>query len=145
MTQQLTLGYDSPQKSEFIESENLKIKYYENYFNLDESTRLLVPNQCYVTPTADDYTLGSFTRYFCVKINQPLYLELNVETYDKLNDKDIAYLWQPYIPFKIQWTIAGSEDEVEQTNRNVVLIEERRNNRLNFFLFLKNNFLKFYI
>jgi len=37
MTQQLTLGYDSPQKSEFIESENLKIKYYENYFNLDES------------------------------------------------------------------------------------------------------------
>ena len=113
--------------------------------NLDSSTRLLVPNQCYVTPTADDYTLGSFTRYFCVKVNQPLYLELNVETYDKLNDKDVAYLWQPYIPFKIQWTIAGSEPEVEQTNRNVVLIEERKNRRLGLSRFLKNNFLKFYV
>ena len=37
MTRQLAIGYNNLQKSEFIESENLKIKYYKNYFTLDES------------------------------------------------------------------------------------------------------------
>jgi hypothetical protein len=113
--------------------------------NLDESTRLLVPNQYFPTPTIDDYELGQFTRYFCVKVNQPSYLELNKETYEKLNDKDVNYLWQPYQPFKIQWTIVGIEEEVRQTNTNIVLIQERRSKRLGLGKFLKNNFLKFYI
>ena len=64
--------------------------------NLDQSTRLLLPNQSYPQPTIDDYELGVFTRYFCVKVNQPIYLELNKKTYDKLKKKDAEYLWQPY-------------------------------------------------
>jgi len=113
--------------------------------NLDESVRLLLPNQYYPTPTIDDYELGQFTRYFCVKVNQPVYLELNLETYEKLVKKDNAYLWQPYIPFKIQWTIVGDETEVEQTNKNIVLLQERDNKRRGLSQFLKNNFLKFYL
>jgi len=113
--------------------------------NLDESVRLLLPNQHYPTPTIDDYELGQFTRYFCVKVNQLVYLELNLETYEKLTKKDNAYLWQPYIPFKIQWTIVGDKTEVEQTNKNIILLQERDNKRRGLSQFLKNNFLKFYL
>ena len=98
--------------------------------NLDQSTRLLLPNQAYPQPTIDDYELGVFTRYFCVKVNQPIYLELNKKTYDKLKKKDSEYLWQPYECFKIQWTITGDEEEVRKTNSNIVLIQERKNGKI---------------
>ena len=113
--------------------------------NLDQSTRLLLPNQSYPTPTIDDYELGVFTRYFCVKINQPIYLELNKKTYDKLKKKDAEYLWQPYKCFKIQWTIIGNEEEVRKTNNNIVLIQERKNGKIGLASFLKFNFTKFYL
>tara|TARA_R110000851_G_scaffold128760_2_gene261283 strand:- start:3898 stop:4551 length:654 start_codon:yes stop_codon:yes gene_type:complete len=113
--------------------------------NLDEAARTLVPNQAYPEPTIDDYELGQFTRYFCVKVNQPIYLELNKETYEKIKDKDVAYLWQPYTPFKIQWTIVGDREEVKQTNRNIVLLQERDNKRIGLSSFLKNNYTKFYL
>jgi len=41
MTDQLKFGYDDPIREEFIENENLKIKYYENYFDLNDSDRLM--------------------------------------------------------------------------------------------------------
>jgi len=41
MNEQLTLGYESPKNSRLIENENLKIKYYENYFNSECSQRLM--------------------------------------------------------------------------------------------------------
>ena len=113
--------------------------------NLDEAARTLIPNQAYPEPTIDDYELGQFTRYFCVKVNQPIYLELNKETYEKIRDKDVAYLWQPYTPFKIQWTIVGDREEVKQTNRNIVLLQERDNKRIGLSSFLKNNYTKFYL
>ena len=113
--------------------------------NLDQSTRLLLPNQAYPQPTIDDYELGVFTRYFCVKVNQPIYLELNKKTYDKLKKKDSEYLWQPYECFKIQWTIIGDEEEVRKTNSNVVLIQERKNGKIGLASFLKFDFIKFYL
>tara|TARA_R100001463_G_scaffold87677_2_gene142302 strand:+ start:282 stop:878 length:597 start_codon:yes stop_codon:yes gene_type:complete len=113
--------------------------------NLDQSTRLLLPSQAYPTPTIDDYELGVFTRYFCVKVNQPIYLELNKKTYDKLKKKDSEYLWQPYECFKIQWTIIGDEEEVRKTNSNVVLIQERKNGKIGLASFLKFDFIKFYL
>jgi len=41
MNEQLTLGYGSPNNSILIENKNLKIKYYENYFNSECSHRLM--------------------------------------------------------------------------------------------------------
>ena len=70
---------------------------------------------------------------------------INKETYEKIKDKDVAYLWQPYTPFKIQWTIVGDREEVKQTNRNIVLLQERDNKRIGLSSFLKNNYTKFYL
>ena len=113
--------------------------------NLNQSTRTLLPTQAYPQPNIDDYELGQFTRYFCVKVNQDIYLELNKEVYNKLKRQDDSYLWQPYQTFKIQWVITGIEEEVQRTNNNIVLIQERRMKRQGFGRFLKFNFLKFYL
>ncbi len=41
MTNQLQFGYDESNKDNFIENDSLKIKYYENYFELKDSDRLM--------------------------------------------------------------------------------------------------------
>tara|TARA_R100001015_G_C4609712_1_gene164993 strand:+ start:331 stop:993 length:663 start_codon:yes stop_codon:yes gene_type:complete len=113
--------------------------------NLLQSTRTIIPTQAYPTPGIDDYELGQFTRYFAIKVNQDIYLELNNEVYGKLKKQDAGYLWQPYQCFKIQWTITGIEEEVRNTNSNIVLIQERKMKRQGFGRFLKFNFTKFYL
>ncbi len=41
MNKQLTIGYGSPEDSRYIDAEDLKILYYENYFNVEESESYL--------------------------------------------------------------------------------------------------------
>ena len=119
---------------------------YSRLQNIDllGSTRKFTPTQFYPNPTSENYVLGSFTRYFCVKINQPLYLELNKETYTSLKDQDIKFLWEPYNAFSIQWTLIGDRKEVFNTNRNVILLTEKRGKIRGLGRFLKENYIKFY-
>tara|TARA_R110000803_G_scaffold18405_4_gene49120 strand:+ start:4108 stop:4773 length:666 start_codon:yes stop_codon:yes gene_type:complete len=119
------------------------------YLNLQGKSTIddnpqLIPFQYYPTPNAEEYVLGTFTRYFCVKLNQPLYTELNKETYEALVNRDQNYLWQLYKPFKLQWTLIGKSQEVYNTNRNIVLLAEKRQNLRGLGRFLKENYLKFY-
>jgi hypothetical protein len=103
-----------------------------------------LPFQFYPNPNAEEYALGTFTRYFCVKLNQPIYTELNKETYEALIKRDQNYLWQLYQPFKLQWTLIGESQEVYNTNRNIILLAEKRQNLRGLGRFLKENYLKFY-
>ena len=111
---------------------------------VDVSKISQLPQQKFPSPTEDDYKLGVFTRYFCVKINEDVYIELDKNTYDKLIKQDDSWSWQLYTPFNILWTITGVENEVKQTNENMVLLEERRLERDGLQLFLRKNYLKFY-
>jgi hypothetical protein len=120
------------------------IAVYNYITNTDISKTRLTPQQHFPNPTLEDYALGSFTRYFCVKINQPLYLELNKETYNFIKNQDMKYLWEPYKVFKVQWTLVGNEKEVFNTNRNVILLLEKRSKLRGLQRFLKENYLKFY-
>jgi len=113
--------------------------------DLNKSTRKFLPYQCYPQPTIDDYELGSFIRYFCVKINQPIYFELDKKIYGELKNQSDKYLWEPYIPFSIQWTLAGDRNYVETTNSNIVRLHEKRSKRVGLGKFLKYDFLKFYL
>ena len=113
--------------------------------NLDESIiRKLLPNQFYPNPNIEDYALGSYTRYFCVKANQPINLELSKEVYNKLVNKDNNYLWEPYIPFKFQWTLKGDEKTVYNANKDTTLLIQRRLKTIGLGRFLNENYLKFY-
>ena len=110
---------------------------------IDDQPRLM-PQQYYPKPTEDDYNLGSFTRYFTLKINEIKYIELNEETYKKMKSKDANLVWELYNIFSIQWTLTGDEDVVRTTNRNQILIAEQKNKRVGLDIFLKRNYLAFY-
>ena len=126
-------------------SEEMVITYARlQNIDLNQSTRKFLPYQCYPTPTVEDYEIGSFIRFFSKKINEISYLELNKDLYSELNSKNGDYLWEPYHVLKIQWTLIGIEEEVKQTNSNIVKIEERRMGITGLGRFLKFNFLKYY-
>jgi len=117
---------------------------YNSLKKVDISQIKNVPQQSFPSPTEDDYNLGVFTRYFCVKNNEDVYIELDKDTYDKLIGQDSSWLWELYSPFNILWTITGIENEVRETNKNMVLIQERRSKRNGLQAFLNQNYLKFY-
>ena len=126
-------------------NEDTVVKYANiNNINLNNPNPKFIPIQFYPTPTEDDYKLGVFTRYFCVKINENRYLELSKDVYDKLVNKNSNYLWEPYTPFKLQWTIAGELDYVVNTNRNIILLTEKRLKRKGLDIFLRRNYGKFW-
>ena len=103
----------------------------------------IIPTQSYPKPTEDDYKLGVFTRYFVVKINETQYTELSKEVFDKLQNQDINYMWELYTPFKLQWTIKGDKTYVANTNKDIILLTEKRLKRKGLDLFLRKNYLKF--
>ena len=102
------------------------------------------PTPFYPSPAKSDYDLGVFTRYFCVKVNENIYYEINKQDYDSLSDEDRTFDFKLYTPFQILWTISGDEKEVERTNYNMVLIKEKRIKRRGLKEFLRGNYTKFY-
>jgi hypothetical protein len=71
-------------------------------------------------------------------------LKLDKDTYDALNKQKGDWLWQLYTPFQLLWTISGEEKEIEKTNYNITLLQEKRLKRRGLQEFLRNNYLKFY-
>jgi len=112
--------------------------------NIDIATVKLLPSQYYPTPTQDDYNLGAFSRYFVVKANENVYLEVNKDTYDNINNQSPDWAWELYTPIFILWTLTGERDNVFITNRNITQLTEQRLKRRGLQEFLKRNYLKFY-
>ena len=120
------------------------ISTYNNITNTDISSIKLVPQQYFPIPTDEDYKIGVFTRYFVVKINEPIYLELNKEIYNKISNRDPEIVWVIYQAFKLQWTLIGGEEEVSNANLNQIKIREERLGKKGLEEFLKNDYLQFY-
>jgi hypothetical protein len=112
--------------------------------DLNKSEIKYLPSQYYPTPTQDDYNLGAFPRYFVVKSNENIYLEVNKDTYDSINNQSTDWVWELYVPFTILWTLTGERDNVFITNRNITQLTEQRLKRRGLQEFLKQNYLKFY-
>ena len=133
-----------------LTSENLVFqRYASNYVynrlsNINVSLTKLIPQQSYPLPTEDDYLLGSFTRYFAIKVNELQYLELDLPTFQKLKKRDNNWMWEMYTIFSIQWTLIGDQEEVARANKNQILIAEQNNKRLGLNIFLRRDYLKFY-
>jgi hypothetical protein len=103
-----------------------------------------LPSQYYPTPTPSDYNLGVFTRYFVVKANENIYLEVNEDTFNNIQNKSADWAWELYTPFSLPWTLTGERDTVFITNRNITQLTEQRLKRRGLQEFLKLNYLKFY-
>jgi len=140
-------GDGPPYPSGFGEDQ-IKIEDNQVYIFLKEgkvtNKSFNLPYSFYPQPTEEDYNLGVFTRYFCVKINEDIYLEISKDTYDALTNQKGDWLWQLYTPFQLLWTISGEEKEIEKTNYNITLLQEKRLKRRGLQQFLRNNYLKFY-
>ena len=112
--------------------------------NTEDDQPREVPFQMYPKPTEDDYSLGVYTRYFCVKINESIYYELDKKIYNKLKKQDSSWVWELYTCFKLQWTLTGDLNSVIVTNRNQTTIEQQRLKRLGLSGFLNEDWLKYY-
>ena len=129
----------------FTESDILNLDYASlKGINLSAPPRKYLPSQYYPTPTQDDYNLGAFSRYFVVKANENVYLEVNKDTYDNINNQNNDWAWELYTPISILWTLIGERDTVFITNRNITQLTEQRLKRRGLQEFLKRNYLKFY-
>jgi len=95
-------------------------------------------------PTEGDYQIGEFTRYFCKKTNEIIYIEIDKDQYNKSFAQDNDILWSLYKPFKLPWDISGDKNQVVQTNRNMVELLMVREGLPYFDQYLRYNFSKFY-
>ena len=112
--------------------------------NIDVNFSRYLPSPSAAPPTSLDYTSGKFLRYFCKKVNQTIYLEINKDTYDKLVKKDSSIVFDLYQQFELTWTLKGNREQVAKNNQNAV---ERISNKLNMSMlaeFLKKDYTKYY-
>lgn len=94
--------------------------------NIYDNEKKFIPRYYYPQLTEDDYSLGSFIRYFAKKANQNIYIEINKDQYDSLRSKADDWDYSSYQIFTITWTLKGpSPEEVSNINKSVVAIVER--------------------
>jgi len=103
-----------------------------------------IPQLFYTEPTQSDYQLGEFQRYFCKKRNEFIYLEISKSDYSKLVKQDSAIDFINWAPFSIPWTLTGGESQVYNTNKNIVLLEEKNKKFYGFRKYLREDYLRYY-
>ena len=67
----------------------------------------LLPIFSLTRPTNDDYNRGTYTKYFCKKTNELIYLEINSDTYNKLTNQDTEIAYDLYTPTKFTWQLGN--------------------------------------
>jgi hypothetical protein len=102
-----------------------------------------LPTIYFPTPSSSDYQLSEFTRYFCKKTNQNIYIEISLDYYTKLVNQDPSSLYTLYFPFKMQWKISGDKEQVFLTNKNMTKYTENQFKLPGLGVYLKD-YLKFY-
>jgi hypothetical protein len=117
---------------------------YLSLKKLNRNTRILLPYYSLVLPTDQDYQIGEMRRYFCKKINEISYLEINKEVYDKLIKNDSTIAFKYYQPFNIPWQLTGNKEQVFITNKNIVELTIKQQKFPQFDLYLKKDYIKYY-
>ncbi len=148
----MSAGYIAPAPRVSFMPDNLDAEdfsprdnYFYAYLKGENTNKLtILPTPYYPQPTEEDYKLGEFQRYFCIKSNELIYTEVTKEQYEKFKNKDESVAWQYYIPFTLPWDISGEKEQVYHTNKNIVLITEQNIKRRGLQEFLRKNYLKFY-
>lgn len=64
-----------------------------------------IPSFYYPKPTPQEIQQGAITRYFCKKNNEYKYIEINKDTFDKLQSLDKSIAWDLYTPISLTYYI----------------------------------------
>jgi len=96
-------------------------------------------------PTEQDKQNGQFTRYFCKKTNENIYLEIDQNTYKQLQSQDPKIAWDLYNPTQIIWIIKGDQSQVYTSNKGSVTVIEQQKSWYGFTQWFKDKFLQYYV
>lgn len=96
-------------------------------------------------PTEQDKQNGQFTRYFCKKTNENIYLEIDQNTYKQLVSQDPKIAWDLYNPTQINWIIKGDKTQVYTSNKGSVTVIEQQKSWYGFTQWFKDKFLQYYV
>jgi hypothetical protein len=96
-------------------------------------------------PTDQDNQNGQFSRYFCKKNNELRYLEIDKDTYQKLQKQDKQIAWDLYTPVIVLWQIKGNKEQVYNSNKGTVISIEQNLSWTGFTQYFKENYLKYYL
>jgi hypothetical protein len=116
----------------------------EGYSKINNSNRF-IPQFNPTTPTSQDQQNGQFTRYFCKKNNEVLYLEIDKETHDKLRSRNTQIAWDLYSPVSLIWQIKGNREQVFNSNRSSAIAIEQNLKWYRFSQYFQDKFLKYYV
>lgn len=95
-------------------------------------------------PTTQDYKNGEFTRYFIIKRNEPIFIEVIKSEYDKYKNQDPSVYWRLYKPFSLFWVLTGDINQVAQTNKNMTELAEQREQAFGLSIYLKEDWTQYY-
>lgn len=104
-----------------------------------------IPTPNVTLPTDQDKQNGQFSRYFCKKNNELIYLEIDKITHDKLNNKDKQIAWDLYTPTIVLWQIKGNKEQVFNSNKGTAISIEQNLNWPGFSQYFQDKFLKYYL
>ncbi len=121
-----------------------KPSQYTQIKNLEINNISYLPQYFTTIPTNKDYQTGEYTRYFCKKINELLYVEISKDYYTKLTKQDTSVAFEYYLPFNIPWRLAGKVIDVYNTNRNIVALTMKKQKLSMFNKYLKEDYTKYY-
>jgi len=112
--------------------------------NIDLNVPIFIPMYSPSVPTENDYQTGEYRRYFCKKVNEIIYVEINKNTYNKLKAKDKGIAWQQYLYFNTPWQLTGDKEKVFKTNRDIVTLTMKSQKLPMFDMYLKEDYTKYY-
>lgn len=128
-----------------INQEDVRNTFYSDIKNIDPNQVTLIPTYAPTYPTSQDYQVGEFRRFFCKKTNEIQYVEIDINQYSMLTQKDPQILWQLYFPFNIPWVISGNAQNAATTNKNIVELNMKQLKLPRFNDYLKDNYLKYFV
>jgi hypothetical protein len=133
-------------QSNYVTTVNIFEKNTEIYLNTTNQspTSKFIPTFNPTLPTQQDYQIGEFRRYFCKKVNEISYIEIDKDTHDKLVNKDSQIEYSLYIPFYISWQLTGDKQQVARINKNIVELTMKRLSLPKFNLYLREDYTKYY-
>ena len=119
---------------------------YFSISNIDYFAKnISAPVNSVIYPTESDYINNRFQRYFLRKANNPIFKEVNKQTYTLYVNQDSSVQFDLYYPFKFLWTIAGkSKNEVANINYNILKLTEKRTKALGLLNYFKNRLTEYY-
>ena len=118
---------------------------YDSITNTDINQIRIIPSFNPTLPTDQDKVIGQFNRYFCKKNNEIKYLEIDKNTYQQLQNKDLKIAWDLYTPVIILWVIQGNQTQVFNSNKATVQAIEQNAKWYGFSQYFQEKYLKYYL